>query len=722
LKRLVGLAVSVNQLTGGIPPSLGNVSSLQVLDFSLNYFVGNIPEEMGHLQRLAYFGVVDNNMFGTFPYSLYNLSNLKSIEVGYNRLNGTLPANIGLTLSNLRNLNVYRNEFYGLIPVSLSNASQLEALDLSFNNFVGQVPTDLGNLINVQILGVSGNNLGSNSTKDLDFLTSLGNCTNLEELGFSDNNFGGSLPDSIGNLSKKLSTLYMGANQIAGIIPEALENLINLFLLDMHGNLFTGTIPTYFGKLQKLQGLILFGNRLSGHVPSSLGNLSQLVILYLDQNKLEGNIPSSFQNCKSLQLLDISQNKLSGAIPKTSLSSQLLRLSLSQNSLTGILPMEVGNLKNILNLDVSENNLSGEIPTTIGDCLSLQNLYVQGNSIEGNLPPSLASLKDLHYADLSRNNLSRIIPKDLQKIYVLLYLNISFNSLVGEVPTEGVFQNASGISVIGNKNLCGGIRELQLQACDIKVMKQGKSHRFKLTIISVSGVLCFILFSSFLILYRRRKSKKESSSALPKTNQLLNVSYKELYQTTGGFSPNNLVGSGGFGSVYKGIFYLEKRTVAVKVLNLQEKGVSKSFIAECNAFRNIRHRNLVKILTCCSSVDYNGNNFKALVYEFMENGDLDKWLHQDIKNENQPRHLNLLQRLNIAIDVASALHYLHDHCEPPIIHCDLKPSNVLLDNDMIAKVSDFGLAKILSTKNDISQNQTSTIGIKGTIGYAAPGT
>jgi hypothetical protein len=347
---------------------------------------------------------------------------------------------------------------------------------------------------------------------------------------------------------------------------------------------------------------------------------------------------------------------------------------------------------------------------------------LQGNSFEGNLPPSLASLKDLHYADLSRNNLSGLIPKDLQKVSVLLYLNLSFNNLVGEVPTQGVFRNASAISVIGNKKLCGGIPELQLQACDVKVMKQGKSHVFKLTAIIVSGVLCFILFSSFLVLYRRRKSKKESSSTLPKTNFLSNVSYKELYQTTDGFSPSNLIGSGSFGSVYKGILDQEKRMVAVKVLNLQQKGASKSFMAECNALRNIRHRNLVKILTCCSSVDYNGNEFKALVYEFMANGNLDKWLHHDRDNESPPRYLNLLQRLNIAIDVASALHYLHDHCETPIIHCDLKPSNVLLDDDMIAKVSDFGLARILSTTNDVSQNQTSTVGIKGTIGYAAPGT
>jgi len=103
--------------------------------------------------------------------------------------------------------------------------------------------------------------------------------------------------------------------------------------------------------------------------------------------------------------------------------------------------------------------------------------------------------------------------------------------------------------------------------------------------------------------------------------------------------------------------------VPVKVLNLQQKRPSKSFMDECNALRNIRHRNLVKILICCSSMDYNGKEFKALVFEFLKNENLDKWLYQDIDNENRPRHLNLLQRLNIAIDVSSALHYLHDHCD-----------------------------------------------------------
>ena len=105
----------------------------------------------------------------------------------------------------------------------------------------------------------------------------------------------------------------------------------------------------------------------------------------------------------------------------------------------------------------------------------------------------------------------------------------------------------------------------------------------------------------------------------------------------------------------------------------------------------------------------------------MTNGSLDMWLHPMVDSENQSKNLSFLQRLAIAMDVASALNYLHNHCEPKIIHCDLKPSNILLDNEMIAHVSDFGLARLLTTTNDSSQKHTSTIGLKGSISYTAPG-
>ncbi|XP_058109085.1 probable LRR receptor-like serine/threonine-protein kinase At3g47570 [Magnolia sinica] len=154
--------------------------------------------------------------------------------------------------------------------------------------------------------------------------------------------------------------------------------------------------------------------------------------------------------------------------------------------------------------------------------------------------------------------------------------------------------------------------------------------------------------------------------------------------------------------------------VAVKIFNLHRQGALRSFIAECEGLRNIRHRNLVKILTCCSSIDFNGNDFKALVYEYTPNGSLDKWLHGDGYDE-LIRDLKFIEMLNIAIDVACALDYLHNDCKAPIIHRDLKPSNILLDDDMTTRMGDFGLARFSS-----EVDQTSSVGMKGSTGYIAP--
>ncbi|PRQ57306.1 putative protein kinase RLK-Pelle-LRR-XII-1 family [Rosa chinensis] len=717
--KLVCLDLQINNLTGGIPPSLGNLSSITFLSLQENNLVGNVPEEIGRLRSLSFFSIGPNNLSGTIPPSFFNISSMNRFSLSANKFKGSIPPGIGLNMPNLQVVYLGTNEFSGQIPASFSNASQLQILDVGENNFVGQVPASFGNFPNLQLLNFEVNNLGTNSSNDLGFITFLTNCSNLWLFSLSNNNFGGVLPNSVANFSTQLTQLCLGGNQIAGTIPETLENLSNLILLTLEENLFTGTIPASFGKLQKLQVLSLDSNRLSGQIPSSLGNLTQLYHLHLLENELEGSIPPNIGNCKNLQQLDISDNKLSGDIPSQviALSFSIL-LNLSQNLLTGILPVEVGKLKNINTLDISDNNLTGGIPEIIRGCLSLEFLYLQGNHFQGIVPSSLAALRGLQYLDLSRNNLSGHIPKDLQRLPFLIHLNLSFNNLEGEVPKERVFQNTSAISLDGNTKLCGGISELQLPACPIKVPKQRKLHAFKLkfTISLVAG--CSLLFAVVSALYWRRKTqKKKPLIAVSSINFLPKVSYQTLHHATGGFSPSNQIGSGGFGSVYKGIFNQEENNVvAIKVLNLQRKGASKSFVAECNALRNIRHRNLVKILTCCSSTDYNGNDFKALVFEYMSNGNLEEWLHR----ENQSRSLNLLQRLNIAVDVASALCYLHDYCEPQIIHCDMKPSNILLDDDMVACVGDFGLARLISTTTNSSQNQSSTVRIKGTIGYAAP--
>ncbi|KAL7169683.1 hypothetical protein ACSBR2_034668 [Camellia fascicularis] len=218
--------------------------------------------------------------------------------------------------------------------------------------------------------------------------------------------------------------------------------------------------------------------------------------------------------------------------------------------------------------------------------------------------------------------------------------------------------------------------------------------------------------------------RKQSLVASSLTDSSGNISYGDLLKARNGFSSDNLIGTGSFGSVYKGILHPNETTIAVKVIEQQNIGASKSFLAECKALRNIRHRNIIKIISACASVDFQGNDFKALIYEFMENGSLESWLHpvsQTSTTHEQPKSLNLLQRLGIAIDVACALDYLHNHCHVPIIHCDIKPSNILLDSDMTTHVGDFGLARLLQNcNNEVSHSQNSSVGIKGTIGYTAP--
>lgn len=204
------------------------------------------------------------------------------------------------------------------------------------------------------------------------------------------------------------------------------------------------------------------------------------------------------------------------------------------------------------------------------------------------------------------------------------------------------------------------------------------------------------------------------------------ISFDEIQKATNQFSHSNLIGMGSFGSVYRGILSPGAQQVAIKVIDLQQHGAENSFLAECRALRSIRHRNLVKVITACSSVDHQGNDFKALVYEFMPNRDLDKWLHQSFATQDDApktrRRLTMSQRVSIAIDVAEALEYLHHHGQVPIVHCDLKPSNVLLDNDMVAHLGDFGLARFVRKVVSNSTEESSTsIGIKGTIGYIAPG-
>nr|XP_033515830.1 putative receptor-like protein kinase At3g47110 isoform X2 [Nicotiana tomentosiformis] len=740
LFRLQHLNLTNNSFSGEIPMNLSRCSNLVILRFGWNQLFGNIPFQLGSLQKLERFQVHYNNLSGSIPEtfginklsgvvpaSIFNLSSLEIFTVPYNQLYGTLPPDLGFSLPNLKVLNIGHNWFTGRLPKSLSNASNLVEFDANGSNFSGKVSIDFWGLSNLWWLILASNSIGNGEGDDLSFFDSLSGCRNLKVLDLSGCKFGGVLPDSIANLSTNLLSLRLGGNQLFGSIHSGIGNLVNLTELQLQKNNFSGSIPEVVGDLRMLQLVNLSENKFSGSIPSSISNMTRLYSLHLEKNELTGNIPLSFGNFQYLQDLDLSQNHLSGNIPNgvMSLSSLTVSLNLSDNQLSGPLPMEIGALNNLGKLDVSNNMLSGKIPSSIGKCVTLESLILAGNFFEGTIPSSLSSLRGLEKLDLSRNNFSGQIPRFLQQIS-LKNLNLSFNQFEGQLPTEGVFSNATAISISGNKNLCGGIPELKLPTCPNTEPKgRDKSSSIKLMIPLLSGLLALVLIMSLVIIFRLRKARKESSLISSPTRGFpLRVTYESLFRATNGFSSANLIGNGSFSSVYKGVLDPGERLVAVKVINIDQQGAFKSFMSECEALRHIRHRNLVKIYSACSTFDFEGNPFKALVYEYMPNGSLESWLHPtpeaDASN-NEVRILGLVERLNIAIDVACALEYLHHHCHKPIVHCDLKPDNILLDNDMTAHVADFGLAKFFSeAMSKYHPNQSSSIGMRGTIGYAAP--
>ena len=761
--NLTYLYLHLNSLSGKIPPSLGNLTKLQALRVDENYLQGSLPLGLMDLPSLQTFSAYQNLLQGEIPPGFFNMSSLQFLALTNNAFHGVLPPDAGARMSNLRGLYLGGNNLTGPIPAALAKASNLTWLSLANNSFTGQVPPEIGMLC-PQWLYMSGNHLTASDEQGWEFLDHLTNCSNLQGLALDNNKLGGELPSSIGRLSREIQAIYLGNNRISGPIPPGIGNLVGLQLLDLESNLFNSTIPEGIGNIKNLIELGMQGNRLTGPIPSSIGNLTQLLQLDLSSNTLNGSIPHTLGNLNRLTSLNLSGNALTGHVPREifSLVSLSLVMDLSDNRLDGPLPPDVSGLTNLAQLVLTGNQFSGQLPKQLDNCKSLEFLDLDGNFFDGSIPPSLSKLKGLRRLNLasnrlsgsippdlgqmsglqelylSRNDLTGTIPEELENLTSLIELDLSYNNLDGSVPLRGIFTNISGFKITGNANLCGGIPELDLPRCPAA----RNTHPTRWLLQIVVPVLSIALFLAILLSmfqwYRKRPGqaiKTDDDATLDDVLDEMNyqrISYAELDKATNSFADTNLIGVGKFGSVYLGTLPLllkgtsapDKVAVAVKVFDLCQIGASKTFVSECEALRNIRHRNLVRIITCCVSVDARGNDFRALVFEFMPNYSLDRWLNMNPKSEELKimKNLSVIQRLNISVDIADALCYLHTNSVPLIIHCDVKPSNVLLSDDMRAVVGDFGLAKLLLEPGSHDTcSTTSTGGLRGTIGYIPPG-
>jgi Leucine-rich repeat (LRR) protein len=756
MPNLTYLWLNGNSLSGDIPLSLDNLTNLESLKLDQNLLQGNLPVGLSRLPLLQTLTVSQNKLDGDIPPGFFNMSFLADMSLADNAFGGSLPPYAGTGMKNLGGLFLGGNRLTGLIPATLANASGMTYLSLSDNGFTGRVPPQIGTLC-LYALEMSNNDLAATDGAGWEFLDRLTNCSDLQRLSLDNNNFSGAMPISISSLSRELLELNLGGNHMSGSIPPSIGNLIALQKLGLESNLLTGTIPDGIGKLKNLSELRLQENMLSGPVPSSIGNLTEMLKLVLSSNELSGSIPPTLSNLQEMVLLNLSGNKLTGQVPRElfDLSSLSQAMDLSNNRLEGPLTHGIIRLGNLGFLKLSGNLFNGKIPKQLDSCQSLELLDLDNNLFNGTIPPSLSKLKGLRRLNLTRNRLSGSIPPELgemsglQELYLsqnnltgvipeelgnassLIKMDVSYNHLEGQVPLHGVFANLTGISITGNSELCGGVPKLHLLRCPSVARHTQHTDWHLPIVIPIFGISLFSGMLLAIFLCYKRKSRHGESTTQPDILDAMNyerISYAELAKATDGFADSNLIGAGKFGYVYKGTLPLKVKEgfqhglVAVKVFDLQQVGASKTFLSECEALRTIRHRNLISIITCCSSITPRGDEFRALVFELMPNYSLDRWLHPTPEALKNVGRLTAIQRLNIAVDIADALHYLHDSCVPPIIHCDLKPSNVLLGEDMMACIGDFGLAKlVLDPGIQDTASSESTIGIRGTIGYVAPG-
>jgi len=711
---LASLDLSSNLLVGSIPPKLGLLSKLTYLKLRSNRLEGSIPSELGQLLKLKTLLLDGNRLSGEIPHAIFQLSSLEYLGLYSNMLGKTLPPNLGDLLPNLTEIELAHNNFEGDIPASLGNATRITKIGLSFNNFTGKVPVSLGKLSRLISLNLEGNHLVAREDKDWEFLDALANCKSLQLLSLASNNLEGSLPASIGNLSTSLEHLLLGANSLSGQIPHSIGKLSTLIRLGLSGNYFSGTIEGWIENFKSLQQLMLNSNNFTGSIP--IDNLTELLHLDLSDNDFEGPIPTTLGNLLGLQWLYLSYNNLQGYIPPNFGNlEQLIELNLSNNNIQGDIP-RISSLQQLSTLDISRNKLTGQIPGSLGQCLNLVNIKMDHNFLTGSIPSTFGNLSILTLLNLSHNNLSGTIPQALSALKSLRMLDLSYNSLHGDVPTSGIFENATAVSLGGNQGLCGGTMDLRMPSCTAASKKT--EYYLIRVLIPIFGFMSLVLLGYMLIL-AKKMPRREHLSLNYFGENFLKVSYNDLAQATSNFAESNLIGRGSYGSVYRGKLKKSKMEVAVKVFDLEMGGAEKSFMKECEVLRSIQHRNLLPIVTACSTVDNTGSVFKALVYEFMANGNLDKWLHH--RNSIDKKPLSLTQRLSIAVNIADALDYIHHDSGKPTIHCDLKPSNILLDDDMTALLADFGIASFYQHPSSTPASSTaSSVGMKGTIGYIAP--
>ncbi|XP_054806764.1 brassinosteroid LRR receptor kinase [Prosopis cineraria] len=733
---LVELDLSSNFLSGAVPRRFSTCSSLELFDISKNKFSGELPidifSKMSSLKKLV---LSFNGFVGNLPDNLSKLTSLESLDLSSNNFSGSIPGSLCQDpKNNLKELYLQNNLLTGLIPPTLSNCSQLVSLDLSVNYLKGTIPSSLGSL------------------------------SKLRDLIMWLNQLQGEIPQELTYI-KTLENLLLDFNELTGNIPSGLRNCTALNWISLSNNRLSGEIPAWIGQLSNLAILKLSNNSFSGRIPPELGDCRSLIWLDLNTNLLNGSIPPELFKQSGKITVDFIRGKTYVYIKNDGseachgagnllefagiIAEQLNRISTRNpcnftRVYSGNLQPTFSNNGSMIFLDLSYNMLSGSIPKEIGSLYYVDILNLGHNNLSGNIPEELGKAIKLDILDLSWNRLEGPIPQSLTGLSMLSEINLSNNFLSGVIPDSAQFVTFSPNSFMNNSGLCG----YPLAPCGTHsgLSSDAQHQKSRRRQASLAGSLAMgLLFSLFCIFgvviialeTRKRRKKKEAaldaymdnhspsgtgnntSWKLTSAREALSINlaafekpirkltFADLLEATNGFHNDSLIGSGGFGDVYKAQLKDGSVVAIKKLIHISGQG-DREFTAEMETIGKIKHRNLVPLLGYCKVGEE-----RLLVYEFMKYGSLEDVLHDRKKAGVK---LNWAVRRKIAIGAARGLAFLHHNCIPHIIHRDMKSSNVLLDENLESRVSDFGMARLMSAVD----THLSVSTLAGTPGYVPP--
>ncbi|KAK8483220.1 hypothetical protein V6N13_028446 [Hibiscus sabdariffa] len=766
--KLEHLDLSGNYFVGPIPASLGKCSQLRSLLLYTNMFEEGIPREIGQLQNLEVLDVSRNSLSGPIPVELGNCSALTVLVIS-NMLNPY--DNLAMIKGDANYVNDDFNFYQGGIPDEITKLSKLRVLWAPRATLEGNLPSDWGSCDNLEMVNLAQNFLfgkipiGLTLCKKMRYLDLSSNKRLTGELveklavpcmsvfDVSENSLSGYIPrfysqgcpDVLTSDSYSFEPFNPTSAYLSFLASKVHAGASNRFLggeggpavfHNFRANNFSGSVlsmPISPQRLGKHFSYAFYAgeNFLSGPFPGNLfENCNGLDALFVNvsYNRVSGLIPDEISKlCKSLKYLDVSTNQITGLIPPSmgDLVS-LVSLNLSWNLLQGQIPSSFRQMEDLRFLSLASNNLTGPIPSTFGQLRSLEKLDLSSNSLSGEIPESLVNLRNMSVLLLNNNKLSGKIPSGLANVTMLSSFNLSFNNLSGPLPSINNLIKCS--SLLGNPLLqpCRSYSLIpssdQARAGDSQnsdasppepATRQNRNNGFDsieiASIASASAIVSVLLALVILFLFTRKWNSRSKISNTKKEVTVFReigvpLTFEIVVQATGNFNASNCIGNGGFGSTYKaeispGVLVAIKRLAIGRLQGFQQ------FDAEIKILGRLLHANLVTL------IGYHASETETfLIYNYLPGGNLEKFIQ-----ERSTRAVDWRVLHKIALDIARALAYLHDQCVPRILHRDVKPSNILLDDDYNAYLSDFGLARLLGTSETHA-----TTGVAGTFGYVAP--